>query len=160
MSFPPSSQRAQTTGLQCLTKRLRRNLSQQDRESRLPLVLGGTAAAGIGYYLYTAGGDGKVAQQQAEADAHKLSAKFKGELPGRGKEAEKDAELLGRQAGAKIDGAFSKTEAELAKAKAEAQAYTKDAKDAALKKIDEFDKKVETEASKAKSGISSWFGGK
>jgi hypothetical protein len=29
-----------------------------------------------------------------------------------------------------------------------------------LKKIDEFDKKVETEASKAKSGISSWFGSK
>ena len=29
-----------------------------------------------------------------------------------------------------------------------------------MKKIDEFDKKVEKEAAKAKSGISSWFGGK
>jgi len=29
-----------------------------------------------------------------------------------------------------------------------------------MKKVDEFDKKVEAEASKAKSGISSWFGGK
>ncbi|KAI1308352.1 hypothetical protein F5Y03DRAFT_393587 [Xylaria venustula] len=128
--------------------------------SRVPIYLGGAAAAGIGYYLYTAGGDGKVAQKQAEADAHKLSAKFKGELPGRGKEFEKDAELLGRQAGAKIDNALSKTESELSKAKAEAEAYTKDARDATLKKIDEFDKKVENEASKAKSGISSWFGGK
>lgn len=34
--------------------------------SRIPLVIGGTAAAGIGYYLYTAGGDGKVASKQAE----------------------------------------------------------------------------------------------
>lgn len=29
-----------------------------------------------------------------------------------------------------------------------------------MKKIDEFDRKVENEAAKAKSGISSWFGGK
>ncbi|KAI0907431.1 hypothetical protein F4824DRAFT_482727 [Ustulina deusta] len=128
--------------------------------SRVPLLIGGTAAAGIGYYLYTAGGDGKVAQKHAEADAHKLSARFRGEQPGRGKEAEKEAEALGRQVGAKIDSAFGKTEAELSKAKSEAQAYTKDAKDATLKKIDEFDNKVENEASKAKSGISSWFGGK
>jgi hypothetical protein len=28
-----------------------------------------------------------------------------------------------------------------------------------LKKVDEFDKKVEAETAKAKSGISSWFGG-
>lgn len=55
---------------------------------------------------------------------------------------------------------LSRTEAELSKAKAEAEAYTKDAKAATLKKIDELDKKVENEASKAKSGISSWFGGK
>ncbi|KAI0406551.1 hypothetical protein F4802DRAFT_558222 [Xylaria palmicola] len=128
--------------------------------SRVPLILGGTAAAGIGYYLYTAGGDGKVAQKRAEADAHKLSAKVRGELPGRGKDAEKDAELLGRKAGANVDSALHKTEAELSKAKAEAQAYTKDARDATMKKIDEFDKKVENEAAKAKSGISSWFGGK
>ncbi|KAI1756074.1 hypothetical protein F4782DRAFT_320029 [Xylaria castorea] len=128
--------------------------------TRMPLLLGGTAAAGIGYYLYTAGGDGKVAQKQAEADAHKLSSKVKGELPGRGKEAEKDVQLFGKQAGAKVDSALSKTEAELSKAKAEAEAYTKNAKNATMNKIDEFDKKVETEASKAKSGISSWFGGK
>jgi hypothetical protein len=29
-----------------------------------------------------------------------------------------------------------------------------------MKKVDEFDRKVEAEAAKAKSGISSWFGGK
>jgi hypothetical protein len=41
---------------------------------------------------------------------------------------------------------------------ARAEAYAKDTKDAAMKKVNEFDKKVEAEASKAKSGISSWWG--
>ncbi|KAI8624470.1 hypothetical protein F5Y19DRAFT_480642 [Xylariaceae sp. FL1651] len=128
--------------------------------SRMPLLLGTAAAGGIGYYLYTAGGNTTVAKKKAEADAHKLSAKVKGELPGRGKEFEKDAETVGAQAGAKMDSALGKTQAELAKAKSEAEAYSKEAKANAMKKVDEFDKKVETEASKAKSGISSWFGGK
>ncbi|KAI1416155.1 hypothetical protein F5Y13DRAFT_128287 [Hypoxylon sp. FL1857] len=124
-------------------------------KSRLPLVLGLTAAGGIGYYLYSAGGDTKVAQKQAEADAHRVSAQFKSELPGRGDQAKKDAEKYGAEAGQKVDNALGKTQAELQKA----EAYAKDAKNAALKKVDEFDKKVEAEASKAKSGISSWFGG-
>ncbi|KAI0146969.1 hypothetical protein GGR57DRAFT_280518 [Xylariaceae sp. FL1272] len=128
--------------------------------SRMPLALGAAAAGGIGYYLYTAGGDAKVAQKQAEADAHRASAKIKSELPGRGKEIEKHAEKYGAEAGANVDSAIQKTQAELARARAEAESYGKEAKDAALKKIDEFDKKVETEAAKAKSGLSSWFGGK
>ncbi|KAI1389556.1 uncharacterized protein F4822DRAFT_204815 [Hypoxylon trugodes] len=127
--------------------------------SRLPLALGLTAAGGIGYYLYSAGGDTKVAQKQAEADAHRVSAQLKSDLPGRGEEAKKNAEKYGAQAGAKVDSTLGKTQAELQKAAAEAEAYAKDTKNAALKKVDEFDKKVETEASKAKSGISSWFGG-
>lgn len=52
---------------------------------------------------------------------------------------------------------------QVAKSQAEldrAEAYAKDAKAAALKKVDEFDKKVEEGASKAKSGVSGWFGGK
>ncbi|KAI0853218.1 hypothetical protein F5Y00DRAFT_135010 [Daldinia vernicosa] len=128
-------------------------------KSRLPLVLGLTAAGGIGYYLYSAGGNTNVAQKNAQADAHKVSAQFKSDLPGRGEQAKKDAEKYGAEAGAKVDNTIHKTEAELRKAAAEAEAYAKEAKAAALKKVDEFDKKVETEASKAKSGISSWFGG-
>lgn len=52
---------------------------------------------------------------------------------------------------------------QVAKSQAEldrAEAYAKDAKAAALKKVDEFDKKVEEGASKAKNGVSGWFGGK
>ena len=35
-------------------------------KSSLPLVLGTAAAAGVGYYLYTAGGSPKVAEKQVE----------------------------------------------------------------------------------------------
>jgi len=54
----------------------------------------------------------------------------------------------------------AKSQSEISRAKAEAEAYAKDAKANAMKKVDEFDKTVEDKASKAKSGISSWFGGK
>lgn len=51
-------------------------------------------------------------------------------------------------------------EREYSKAKSNAEAYAKEAKAETLKKIDDFDRKVETKAAEAKSGISSWFGGK
>ncbi|KAH8670879.1 hypothetical protein BX600DRAFT_232304 [Xylariales sp. PMI_506] len=128
-------------------------------KSRTPLVVGLAAAGGVGYYLYSAGGSPKVAEKQAEADAHKLSANIKSHLPGRGSEVQKDAEKFGAETGAKFDSAVHKTQAELAKAKADAEAYAKDVKNSTLKKVDELDRKVEAEAAKAKSGISSWFGG-
>ncbi|KAI2778404.1 hypothetical protein F4815DRAFT_447336 [Daldinia loculata] len=129
-------------------------------KSRLPLALGLTAAGGIGFYLYSAGGNTKVAQKNAEDDAHRVSAQFKSELPGRGDQAKKDAEKYGAEAGAKVDQTIHKTDSELRKAAADAEAYAKDTKAAALNKVDEFDKKVEAETSKAKSGIFGWFGGK
>lgn len=43
------------------------------------------------------------------ADAHKASAKIKSEIPGRGQQAEKEAEALGQRTGAKIDSAVSPT---------------------------------------------------
>jgi len=36
-------------------------------KSKLPLALGLTAAGGVGYYLYTAGGNPKVAEKQLES---------------------------------------------------------------------------------------------
>jgi uncharacterized membrane protein YqiK len=54
----------------------------------------------------------------------------------------------------------AKTDAELSKLKSEAEAYAKQAKADALKKVDQFDRTVEDKAAKAKGGISSWFGGK
>jgi hypothetical protein len=137
----------------------------------------------------------------------KASAKVKGELPGRTKEAEKRGEAWASEAGAKIDStvrvpladpklllsylrspsktsqitfiapepAFAisnsgihptytpqvdKARAEAAKAEGKLEQYSKDAKKATMKEVDAFDRTVEKKASEAKSGISSWFGGK
>jgi hypothetical protein len=55
---------------------------------------------------------------------------------------------------------LAKTQAELQKGKEGAAAYARDAKSATIQEIDKFDKKVEEKTNQAKSGISSWFGGK
>jgi len=129
-------------------------------KSQLPLLLGLTAAGGVGYYLYNAGGSPKVAEKQFEADISKASAKVKSEIPGRGKEAQKEGEKWASEAGAKLDSATDKARAELAKAEGKFEQYRKDAGKDAMAKIDAADRKVEEGATKAKSGISSWFGGK
>ncbi|TVY56786.1 hypothetical protein LCER1_G002185 [Lachnellula cervina] len=125
-------------------------------KSRIPLVLGLTAAGGVGYYLYTAGGNPKVAEKQFETDLSKASAKVKSEVPGQGQRAQKEGEKWASEAGAKVDSAADKARAEFAKAEGKFEELRKDTG----KKIDQADRKVESEASKAKSGISSWFGGK
>ncbi|KAL2073628.1 hypothetical protein VTL71DRAFT_10954 [Oculimacula yallundae] len=125
-------------------------------KSRVPLYLGLAAAGGVGYYLYNAGGNPKVAEKQAEADFHRASAKIKSEVPGRAKEFQKDGEKWASEAGAKLDNAVEKSKAELAKA----DQYRKEAGQDAMKKIDAADRKIENKAAEAKSGISSWFGGK
>jgi hypothetical protein len=53
-----------------------------------------------------------------------------------------------------------KARADLAKAEGKFEQYRKDTANDALKKIDAADRKIEEGAAKAKSGISSWFGGK
>ncbi|KAG9241289.1 hypothetical protein BJ878DRAFT_521477 [Calycina marina] len=125
-------------------------------KSKIPLALGLTAAGGVGYYLYTAGGSPKVAEKQFEKDISAASAKIKSEIPGRSTEAKKEGEKLASQVGANYDSAAERARAELAKA----EAYGRDAKNDTLKKIDAADRKIEAKASEAKSGISSWFGGK
>ncbi|KAF2482811.1 hypothetical protein BDY17DRAFT_325065 [Neohortaea acidophila] len=116
--------------------------------------VGGLAVAGgVGYYLYQAGGDPKTAQKKAEADANKLSHKVKDELPGRGKEAKKDAEAAASDISAKARNAANDAKAEADKVASKAGTNLNAA-------VDQFDKSVTEGASKAKSGISSWLGGK
>ncbi|KAK2003221.1 calcofluor white hypersensitive protein [Colletotrichum falcatum] len=126
-------------------------------KSKAPLYLGLTAAGGVGYYLYTAGGNPKAAEAKFESDIHKASAEAKSHLPG-GRTP--DAQNKGAQVGAKLDEAVAQADKKFSTTKSNVEAYAKDAKAEALKKVDAFDKKVEDEAAKAKSGISSWFGGK
>ncbi|KAE8453014.1 hypothetical protein EG329_012201 [Mollisiaceae sp. DMI_Dod_QoI] len=130
------------------------------RKSNTALYVGLAAAGGVGYYLYTAGGNPKVAEKQFEADVSKASAKVQEQLPGRTNQAQKEGEKWASQAGSKVDSAVEKGRAELAKAEGKIDAYRKEAGTDAMKKIDEADKKIEEGAAKAKSGISSWFGGK
>ncbi|KAI6714321.1 hypothetical protein JHW43_003135 [Diplocarpon mali] len=129
-------------------------------KSRAPLFIGLAAAGGVGYYLYNAGGNPKVAEKQAEgvwsARDALTSAKIKSEIPGRTQEAQKEGEKWASQAGAKVDSAVATSKAELAKAEGKFDQYRKEAG----AKIDAADKKIENKAAEAKSGISSWFGGK
>ena len=92
-------------------------------KSRLPLYLGlGVAGVG-GYYLYSAGGDPKVAQKKAERmrpmlprkcccskanknlpdDVASASSSLKRDLPGSSKEAKKQGEVWAQSAGATLD---------------------------------------------------------
>ncbi|KAL2423287.1 hypothetical protein ABEF95_004298 [Exophiala dermatitidis] len=140
--------------------------------SRRGLQVAGLAiAGGAGYYLYKAGGSPKTAEKQFEADAAKLSAEIRKELPGRQKEAEKTAEAWASQAGQKVDKASAdatskaqqaeaEARAKLAEAEARAKELGQETKKEFNSAVDKFDRTVEEKAAKAKSGISSWFGGK
>lgn len=127
--------------------------------SRMPLILGLGAAGGVGYYLYSAGGNAKAAEAKFESDGDRAAAKIKGKLPGDSPDAEKGFKNIGQEAGAKIDKALADADKEANKLKSNAESYAKDAKSETLKAIDKFDQKVEDGAAKAKSGISGWFGG-
>ncbi|KAG7288495.1 hypothetical protein NEMBOFW57_004848 [Staphylotrichum longicolle] len=128
--------------------------------SRAPLAIGAAVAGGVGYYLYSAGGSPRAAEKQFESDAHHVAAKIKGELPHRSTNVEHEGRKAGQEIGAKVDHAVETVNRDLAKAKSETEAYAKAAKADTLKKIDEFDRKVEEGASKSKSYLSSWFGSK
>ncbi|KAK4109453.1 hypothetical protein N656DRAFT_783040 [Canariomyces notabilis] len=129
--------------------------------SKAPLAIGLAAAGGVGYYLYSAGGSPRAAEKQFESDAHHVAAKIKGESPTyRQTDAEAQGRKLGQEAGAKVDSAIETVNRETSKAKSEAESYAKAAKADTLKKIDQFDHKVEEKAAQGKSWFSSWFGGK
>lgn len=108
--------------------------------------------AGAGYYFYKAGGDPKVAQKKAEADAAKLSSEVRQNLPGQGKEVQKNAEAGISELGSKLDQYRKDAASQLDKT-------SKDVSVSANQAIDKFDQKVNDGAAKAKSGVSSWFGG-
>lgn len=72
-------------------------------KSRVPLALGLGAAGGVGYYLYSAGGNAKAAENKFESDVHKVAANAKSHIPGRSPNAERDGAHFGADAGAKLD---------------------------------------------------------
>jgi len=138
---------------------------------RLVKVAGVGAAAGVGYYLYQAGGQPKVAEKKFEHDAARLSSKVRGELPGAEKEAKTGIKLTAEEAGAKFDSAAAQAKEQANKAEASISAYASDAQkklgDARkevgsnlMAGVDKFDKTVEKKAAETKGWLGGWFGGK
>ncbi|KAI9817034.1 MAG: hypothetical protein M1832_004751 [Thelocarpon impressellum] len=126
-------------------------------KSRLPLYAGLIIAGAGGYYLYSAGGDPKVAQKKIEHDAARASSAVKSEIPGKGKEVQKKGEQWATEAGSKVDRTVHDAKAKLTETEAKAEQYRRETGKELGSKIDQFDKKVEEGASKAKSGVSGWF---
>ncbi|KAI5814803.1 hypothetical protein BZA77DRAFT_317557 [Pyronema omphalodes] len=138
-------------------------------KNRMPALIGGALLAGAGYYFYTAGGDPKVAKKAAEHDAVRATASIRDELPGHGKEMQKSAEESMARVGSTVGHAIDRAERTVDKSVEEGKqriyegvekldSARKEVRTDVLRKVDEFDKKVEEEARKAKSGIMSWFG--
>ncbi|KAF1971264.1 hypothetical protein BU23DRAFT_510306, partial [Bimuria novae-zelandiae CBS 107.79] len=121
---------------------------------------------GIGYYLYSAGGDPKLAEKKFEHDAATAARKVKGDYPGQDKEARKAGEESYEAVRAKAQSLANDARAEADKADAKINELSADARkkfeqlreegardvNAAANK---FDKAVIEETKKAKG----WFGG-
>ncbi|KAF1958137.1 hypothetical protein CC80DRAFT_441941, partial [Byssothecium circinans] len=121
------------------------------------VTFGGLAAVGGGaYYLYNAGGDPKLAQKKIEHDAATASAKVRGELPGREKEAKKAGEEA-HQTGQQVDQKLDQYRQDASKKFEDVRQTTSKDLNAA---VDKFDQKVTEGAGKSKSWFGSWFGGK
>merc|ERR1711977_426755 len=125
---------------------------------RLVKVAGVGAAAGVGYSLYQAGGQPKVAEKKFEHDAARLSSKVRGELPGAEKEAKTGIKLTAEEAGAKFDSAAAQAKEQANKAEASISAYASDAQKEVgsnlMAGVDKFDKTVEKKAAETKG----WLG--
>ncbi|KAL4725465.1 hypothetical protein ACLX1H_007614 [Fusarium chlamydosporum] len=124
-------------------------------KSRMPLIIGGGAAVGIGYYLYAAGGNPRAAEKKFEADAHGAAADMKARFPGRHADTESDLKGAGAAVGQKIDQVTAEADRQAGVVKSNVKSVAKDAKAEAMRVVDKFDNRVEAEAAKAKGGISS-----
>ncbi|KAJ6019161.1 hypothetical protein N7499_009681 [Penicillium canescens] len=138
-------------------------------KSRMPLYLCAGGVGAVGYYLYRAGGDPKVAGDKIKIDAEKAREK----LPGN-ESAEKFGKDVGKDAGSKVDEAIANARAKGEKIPEWAQegkdkldGLRDDAKskfnagrDKVNSGVDQADRTVEQKAADAKGTVSGWFGSK
>ncbi|KAI5841386.1 hypothetical protein DFP73DRAFT_586272 [Morchella snyderi] len=129
-------------------------------KNRLPTYLGLGAAAVIGYYFYSAGGDAKVAKKEMKHDAASASSAVRDNLPGRGKEIKTSAEAALARVGSEVDSTVRDGKNRIA----QGQKVLEETKDRAGNKImstiDQADLKLEEEAARAKKSVGGWFGAK
>ncbi|CAE7014414.1 hypothetical protein P3342_003936 [Pyrenophora teres f. teres] len=147
--------------------------------SRRFATYGGLAAVGgATYYLYSAGGDPKLAEKQAEHDVATAARKLRGDYPGQDKELKKAGEEGYEAVRARAEQYADQARAEAKKAEQKFDAYSRDAKKqyedakliaekelhAAGKQVNavanKFDAVVEDKAAKTSSWFGGWFGGK
>ena len=138
-------------------------------------ALGAIAAGGIGYYLYTAGGDPKLAEKKAEHDAANAVRRVKGDFPGSDKELKKAGEegyeavrSTAQQYANQAKAEAHKAEQKLDQYSVEARKKYEEAKAQAEKEfastrkelnsaVDTFDKKTIEATKETKSWFGSWF---
>ncbi|KAL8653582.1 MAG: hypothetical protein Q9226_003797 [Calogaya cf. arnoldii] len=144
--------------------------------SRRALQIGGaTIAVGSVYYLYSAGGNPKVAEKKLEHDVSAAGARLRGQDPS-AKEAQLKAEVLAKEAGATLDRTVDNVRADIRQADKvimakvhEAEHKVGELEEAGKKALQDtskelqqtannFDKKVTQKTVEAKNGISSWLG--
>ncbi|EDU39694.1 hypothetical protein PtrSN002B_004139 [Pyrenophora tritici-repentis] len=147
--------------------------------SRRFATYGGLAAVGgATYYLYSAGGDPKLAEKKAEHDAATAARKLRGDYPGQDKELKKAGEEGYEAVRARAEQYADQARAEAKKAEQKLDTYSRDAKKqyedakliaekefhAAGKQVNaaanKFDAVVEDKAAKTSSWFGGWFGGK
>ncbi|KAL8693964.1 MAG: hypothetical protein Q9218_001322 [Villophora microphyllina] len=148
--------------------------------SRNVIRIGGaTVAVGAAYYLYSAGGNPKVAEKKLEHDLSAANARLHGKDLS-ASEAQKKGEVWAREAGATLDRTVNDVRGEIRQADSiimskihEAESKAAQLKDEAAKELkgalndttkdfkqtaDNFDKTVTRKTVEAKNGISSWLG--
>ncbi|KAJ4359209.1 hypothetical protein N0V95_002375 [Ascochyta clinopodiicola] len=95
-------------------------------------TFGGLAAVGAGtYYLYSAGGDPKLAEKKLEHDAANATRRVRGDFPGQDKEAKKAAEEGYESVRATAQDYTNRASAEAKKAEADLRAYGQQAQNRA-----------------------------
>ncbi|RMZ69921.1 hypothetical protein GMOD_00008861 [Pyrenophora seminiperda CCB06] len=144
---------------------------------RLATFGGLTAVGGVTYYLYSAGGDPKLAEKKAEHDAATAARKLRGDYPGQDKELKKAGEEGYEAVRARAEQYADQAKAEAKKAEQKLDAYSQNARKqyedakliaekefhAAGKQVNaaanKFDAVVEDKAAKTSSWFGGWFGG-
>ncbi|KAJ4337973.1 hypothetical protein N0V87_004321 [Didymella glomerata] len=95
-------------------------------------TFGGLAAVGgATYYLYSAGGDAKLAEKKFEHDAANATRRVRGDFPGQDKEAKKAGEEGYEAVRATAQDYANRASAEAKKAEADLRAYTQQAQNKA-----------------------------
>ncbi|KAF8543603.1 hypothetical protein BDD12DRAFT_907149 [Trichophaea hybrida] len=127
-------------------------------KNRVPILIATALGGAAAYYFFTAGGDSHVAKKAAEHDASRVSSAVRDEVPGRGKEYKKSAEETMARVGSTVDRNVEEGKQRISEGVEKFDDAKEKAKHNVMGKIDEVDRNIEAEASKAKGGIMSWFG--